>query len=323
MSRIITAVYIFGFSARGMFVFLALAALPGRSEADQVILATGEALEGDVSEIFGDTLVLDHPSLGKVEIPLDDIKDLNIDPDPEGGDTALPGGELEKAGEDAHAPAPPERDARIEVGANGSEGNSETFDTRAALAAEYRDQVARIQLKASYFYASNRSLITKNQYHTELFNEWYVPQTPWLMFLQARYDWKAFGPWRSRETYSAGVGCKIVDRPDLKAALRTGMGFAREYYSKNDQPQPEAMAAGEIKWKISNDQRLEADTTYYYDLEKGGEYRVLSSASWALKVGALDGINVRLEVENEYQSDVDPEFEYNDFKYHASISIDF
>jgi hypothetical protein len=295
--------------------------------ADEVKLVTGESLKGDIIKINEDLVVIEHPSLGRIEIPADAVKEVIADLETVSGDTAAQPlyGKQEKKREPAKAvkSGKPAQDSRFEVGANGSQGNSETFDGRAALVSEYKDETFRIKLNAAYFYGSTRDTITKNQFNVEVVNEWYIPKTRWSLFTQGRYDRKAFGPWRSRQTCAGGVGYKVIDRGGFQATLRAGLGFAREYVSENDRPQPEALATGEIKWLISNDQKLAADTTYYNALDKAGQYRVVSNAAWTAKLDGADGISIKLGVQNEYQSDVEPEFEYNDFKYYAAVSVDF
>jgi putative salt-induced outer membrane protein YdiY len=213
--------------------------------------------------------------------------------------------------------------SEFDAGANGAHGNAETFDVVAGIKSEGKSDATRIKLDARYYYGSNHDLITRNEYTIGVFNEWFLPETPWSVFVQARYDWSAFESWFGRVSAGTGVGYKFVDQPRITATGRLGAGCVREYGSELTEWRPELLAGGELDWTISDLQKFTADATYFPNLERPRIYRVVSSAAYAMKIVTARGISIKLGVHDEYQSDVDPGFEHNDLKYFASLTIAF
>ncbi|HUT56223.1 MAG TPA: DUF481 domain-containing protein [bacterium] len=213
--------------------------------------------------------------------------------------------------------------SRFEAGANGTQGNSETFDSLAAFKSDGRTEAMRIKLDARYCYGSKGDQITRNEYTIGVFNEWFLPESRWSLFIQARYDWDAFESWFGRVSTALGVGYKFIDLPRLTAVGRVGAGHIREYGSELTQSRPECLASTELDWTISDQQKFSADATYYPDLDRPRIYRVVSSTAYTAKISAAGRLSLKVGAHNEYQSEVDPGFEHNDLKYYASLVIDF
>lgn len=211
----------------------------------------------------------------------------------------------------------------IDLGVDGSEGDEQEFDFRAGLVSQYRDEKFRIKLNAAYFYGTKEDIIDENDYYIELINEYYFSDSRWLAFIAGRYDWQMEGSWLTSETYYAGVGNKILDREKIEAYLRTGFGYTREYQSERIDFRPVAVISGELDWRISEDQRLTADSTYYYLLDGSNEYRVESKADFTFRIHGAEGVNLKMGIQNEYESKVEEGFKYNDLNYYAAIAIRF
>jgi len=213
--------------------------------------------------------------------------------------------------------------SRFETGATGTQGNSETFDYRAAFGSVYQTDETRLKLDASYFYGSNEDMITRNEYTAGILNDWFFAESPWSIFVDGRYDWNAFEFWESRISVHGGVANKIIDAEDIESYLRMGGGATKEYGSENEDIKPEGLVGGEITWRIAEGQELYGDITYYPDFSTSGEYRILSSFRYKVDINSAKGISMGIGAEDEYQSAVDPGFEHNNLKYYSTLAIDF
>lgn len=301
-------------------VFTTPALVPTSADADRVILKNGDVLSGKVVESTDQRLVLEHPQLGTIEIDPFAVESV------EEGETVEPTlpAELAPEPEKTGAALIASRiKCRFETGATGKQGNTETFSTRAAFVSDYTSEAVRVRFDSAYFYGSVRNTINQNEYTIGLMNYLFVKDTPWFFFLGGRYDWKQFEQWQSRVSASTGVGCRFIKTDNLESTVRAGVGFKREYESEEDEIKPEGLLGWEMTWNIDQTQRLYADTVYLHDFASAGEYRVLSKANYALKLDRARGIDFSLGVENEYQSDVEPDFEHNDLKYYGALVVGF
>jgi hypothetical protein len=79
----------------------------------------------------------------------------------------------------------------------------------------------------------------------------------------------------------------------------------------------------ETLWKPNELNTIEARSTCFPDLDETGEYRVLSAASWSIKIAKDSGLALKLGVEHEYDSHREPPFEKSDFRYFAALLWEF
>lgn len=266
--------------------------------ADEVHLVTGEVLKGDVTEESLDEVVLIHESLGEVRIPSNAVKKI----------VTLPPSPLAN---------------KLEGGFGGSQGNAETFDVRAAFSSDYKTSRMALALGAAYYYGSVDDSINRHKYYVETLDQLLVPESSLSFFVQGRYDWDREADWEGRVAWSLGMGHRFIDRPELDATIRSGIGFIREYGTDEDEIMTEVPASIELNWRPGAGALVELDSTYYLNVSDPGEYRVLTAFSASHELGIARGFRISLSAEDEYQSTVDEGFEYNDFRYYGSLAVAF
>ena len=295
-----------------LFAALVLAFTGAVAGADEVRLISGETLTVTDVKTDGTKVSMVHPVLGRLEVPATHVTEIKK---PDGAKFAGTGDPLPDP--------PPKWKFRAEVGVNGTSGNTRTQDLRAAIGALLETPSERWKFDAVWMKSKTEGEVTKKNWYVAGLHDWLFKDSPWLLFAAARYDWDEFQPWDSRLSVGVGAGYTLIDTDDTKMRLRAGFFETREYGGPNDGDwRPEGMLGAEATHKLTESQTLEGAITWYPDLQDAGEYRILASASWSIKL-TENGLSLKAGVEEEYDTHRESPFERADVKYYAALLYEF
>ncbi len=316
----------------------------GVSLADQVTLTTGDVLRGEIVQSTAEHLVLDHPILGRLEIPrhaVDRVDDL-----PPAPTESPPSAEKDAAKTDGpssprpasatpkpKAPPKPRWDSKLEMGFGATEGNSEDANVLLAFNSRLDRGFDKYTVDSRYSLRTSRGDRSENKLTAGLLTEWPIPPSRWSYFAQTRYDFDEFQSWDTRLTGGGGLGYHLLDINDVDKTgspidvfdlhLRIGMGLRREFGSMNERIQPEGIFGGNLVWQVTKHQRFAAGSTIFPNIEESGEFRVVTNAEWVLKLNTFDGLSLKLGLAHEHQSLTDPGIEQNDLSIYGAFVLDF
>lgn len=316
----------------------------GVSLADQVTLTTGEVLRGEIVQSTAEHLVLDHPILGRLEIPrhaverVDDLPPASTEsPPPTTTDEAT----ANEPSESKPAPAMPKPessprprwDSKLELGFAAHEGNTEDANVLLAVNSRLDRGFDKYTVDSRYSLRTSRGDRSENKLTAGLLTEWPIPPSRWSYFAQSRYDFDEFQSWETRLTGGAGLGYHLIDINDVDKTgspidvfdlhLRIGMGLRREFGSTNERIQPEGILGGNLVWQVTEHQRFAAGSTIFPNIEESGEFRVVTNAEWVLKLNSFDGLSLKLGLAHEHQSLTDPGIKPNDISIYGAFVLDF
>ncbi len=330
---------------------LGLTALgPGAAWGDVLILTNGDRISGTILKQTDEATVIEHPVLGALTVPADQISSVfvgaapQVEPAPEPETEAAPEPGPETAAAEVAAPTPPAPEEPepednagmfgtsflrgwnkgVELGFSGKSGNTEETDIFAAVFADFEDERDRWEFDARYFLSTSEGETTDNEFYASILKDWKYPNSPWFWFARARYDWDQFEDWRHRISAHMGPGYEIINTEELKWRARAGVGVLGEFGGEaDDRVTPEGLAGTEVIWNISERQKLTAHATVFPDLGDVGRYRSLSGAEWSIKIDRADGLSLKFGIEHEYQSETDDDSDHNDFRYYGALVFDF
>jgi putative salt-induced outer membrane protein YdiY len=192
-------------------------------------------------------------------------------------------------------------DGSIELGVNGSSGNTETFNISAGydLRRETDHHVLSSDLK--YFNASTASVQTQNNALFNAASEWKWAESPWTWFVRTQLQFDEFQPFEVRFAVNSGLGFRWVDTDTSKVKLRFGAGASRDLRGPDTNWTPEALFGMDAELKLNSRQKLASKLDYYPAWDDFSEYRMISDVSWqivldeatnlSLKLGAVAQIN--------------------------------
>ena len=284
--------------------------------ADEVVLSSGEVLKvGNVRSHDG-RVEMDHPVLGHLDLAADQVTAIR-------GTDAAPAPAAAPPAPAAPAAAPgPKWKYKAELGLNGQTGNSRTTDLRAAVGALLETPDERWKIDGAYMKSKSDGATTKNNWYAQGLHDWIFNEGPWSVFATGRYDQDRFQAWYRRVSVGVGAGYKLLDEKNLTARLRAGFNEIREYDSDDEGWRPEGLLGAEASYKINANQSLEAAVTYYPDLQTTGEYRLVMTAAWSIKL-STDGLSLKLGLEDEIDSHRVAPAKKQDLKYFAALLYEF
>ncbi len=292
--------------------------------ADTVELIEGDLLHGTVIEQTDQAVILDHPVMGQVQLPIDQVKGVLITS--QGGEEVLAPATVDVPPADDADPLSaallPGWDKHFELGFSGSDGNSQTFNLTSAFGATREDDDRRWNLNATYFRNEDDGNRTRNEFTAEAVHDWLMPDSPWFKFASGKFEYDEFQDWETRTGGFVGVGKQLIDTDKHNLIGRAGLGASYEGGSVSELV-PEALFGLEWIYHINDRQTLESYVTVFPDLDEFGESRTIAGTAWTLAIDEADGISLKLGIDNEYESKTGGTAKHNDVKYYGALVFDF
>jgi putative salt-induced outer membrane protein YdiY len=295
-----------------------------------VTLKTGEVLRGTFGGIADDKVVIDHPVLGRISIPRAELA----------GWTATVPGEAAPAPAPATPPADPAKPATpppppapqtfwdgwtgsVELGLNGSEGNSSNLNFRAGFGAERKTEETETKFTFAYSYAKDDGEATESKGQAELRNDWILGKdSPWRVYALGRIEYDEFQAWDWRASAFAGIGYQFFKDEKTTFIGRFGAGASQEYGSEDNRIHPELNLGIDFEHKFTDTQKFTLTLDYYPDLLDLSEYRVVGKAAYEILLDKDNGMTLKVGVEDRYDSSPG-DAKRNDLDYFALLVFKF
>jgi putative salt-induced outer membrane protein YdiY len=306
------------------FIFLC-ALLPSICTSEIIELTNGDVLNAKLNKKSAGGITIDHPALGTITIPNDQI--ASIKPSPED--------EKEEASTDALAAAETEDgkviidegvfgsgflkdwDRKLSVGLNGTSGPSDTANFRADFKTSYKDEEKRWDFSMYYLFASADSKTTDNRFTANLLRDWLIIDSNWFYFANGGYDYDQFKNWDHRLRLGGGSGYHWIETGTVEFDTRQGLNLNYSIFpAESNTLKLEALLGIDWRWQISEKQTITFSNVIYPALTDLGEYRNVTDFEWKHDLDYYHGLAIKLGFHNEYDT---TEKERNDLKYYASI----
>ncbi len=278
--------------------------------ADQILLKNGDRLSGTVINQQADSVTIVHQLFGELVIPQDQLADQPVSTTIQKSDPPTL----------AKVRKPDSVKRRIEAGLNGANGNSRNSDWRIGFQQRGESKSSKHLFESSYRRASSDGNTEENDFFAQLTYDWLLPESRWMRFTRARYDWDEFEDWDSRISGAAGYGYRFKTSGNLSLSGRSGLGATQTFGGSDDDIELEILVGVDGEWKVNGRQRLEFANTFYQGLEELSHFRNLSSLAWIVRLDQLNGIDLKLGLENEYETPSPGDSRSNDFKYDVSLT---
>jgi len=286
-------------------VLLSALLVAGSAGGDSFELESGDVLSGDVVEERDDAIVIDHPTLGRIEIPRDQIvpPEPPVPPNPGLFGTSFLEGFTRTFG----------------VGIAGSQGKTDEATVNLRLKIDKEDEAARRMFNSRYYYSSKESEATANELFVEYGHDFLFSESSWFLFVRARYDYDEFEVWNHRVGGSGGVGYDILKNETWEILGRLGGGVTHTWQGLTE-TRPEGQVGLDAKWNLSDNDNLSVTNNYFPDFENTSDFRFVTLLAWNVALDYLEGLGFTTGVENEYDS---RRIDKNNLKYFLNLTYDF
>lgn len=204
----------------------------------------------------------------------------------------------------------------VEVGLNGSEGNSENFNLHAGINAERKTERYDTKASLSYLRASDDGETTKNRAELNIQNDWIFSKgSPWRYFVKGTLEYDDFQDWNERLTLTNGIGYAFVENEKTTLIGRVGAGIRKDFGGSDNRLHPEGLLGVDLSHKFTQRQQLTVTAEFFPDFLDLNEYRARLKAGYEILVDPETKLSLKVGVEDRYDSDPGADKKKNDVDY--------
>ena len=331
------------------------AALPDPTPGQTVIvgLTSGDAVKAVLVSETADSIVLQHPVLGKVTVARASVSSMTVAPPAKAAatapaaatddDTRLRQEAQPAANADMDAPRPQEG---VDPGADAAkappveakpipspwklffDGNvnyvsaaNRQLDFRAAASAIYEiKDKEKWANNIEYFYkVVDGGTTDNNLLGTSTYDHRFDWNTRVLWFVKGQGQMAPLESYEQRLSAWGGLGYEFLKLPPAKLLGKIGAGYTYEFGDQND-GQAELYAELEWDWKITEHQAIVGSFWIAPSFEDFTDYLFLFRTEWTMDVADIKGLKMLGGVRWQYQSVVDPKDAIqNDIRVYAGL----
>lgn len=285
---------------------------------DRIVLVGGDEIHGQVMEQRSGKVIFQHPVLGRMVIERSKIESIVLEggqPAEQTPEASEADGQAEAAGEGKPAETgsdtavkesiaePSPWKSRFEAGLNGSAGRTEKLDGRFVFATERRTDATRFAFDANYRTTTSNGDKTESKFDTGALNDWYFNDSPWLAFVQGRFELDEFTDYDQRYSIGGGVGYTFLKDDKTELVGRAGLGGNYERGGPNDGDfTPEGVLKLDLTHHFNDITSISAGAEYYPDLGEFGDYRAVLTAALQTKLSATSPASLKFGVREELEN---------------------
>jgi hypothetical protein len=194
-------------------------------------------------------------------------------------------------------------DGSFDLGLDGSEGNSETFNFRFGFHASRKTESNILTLGLDYNKSTASTVPTTNRLYFDGRFEWLIHETRWSWFVHDTVEYDEFQSFNVRDTSDAGLGYRLIKDETNTLIGRLGAGFSHEYGGpENGEFVPEMVFGVQLERQISKRQKLLGAVEYAPDVADFLRYRIRTQAALEVLLDEERNLSLRMGVLDRYSS---------------------
>lgn len=209
----------------------------------------------------------------------------------------------------------------VDLGLNGSEGNSQNFSGRGALNTVRTAEDMVTKAGINYVYGTSDSKKNKSRGEAFIRNDWVITDSKWGFFAQGKLEYDEFQEWDFRASFVVGPSYQLIKNDTTSLKLRAGLGGSYAWGGTvKEEFRPEAMLGADFEHKLSERQKITAFVEYYPSLDEFPDYRLVAGAGWELLVDPESNMFLKAGILDRYDSNTKAPNKKNDFEYFLTLS---
>jgi putative salt-induced outer membrane protein YdiY len=213
-------------------------------------------------------------------------------------------------------------EGHVELGLDGSEGNSQRVNFRFGADAKLKTDHDAIGLDFDYHRNTSHSEETAHRAFFDWKYEWLFADSPWTWFAHGTVDYDEFKAFDVRVSIDAGLGYQFIDTEVTTLVGRCGGGWSREIGGPDDEYVPEAVFGMDFERQLTERQKLTATVDYTPDVTDFRDFRLKTKAAWEVVLDAEMNLSLKLSVLDRYDS-TPHDAKANDVDYAATLLWSF
>lgn len=193
-------------------------------------------------------------------------------------------------------------EGNVELGLNGTDGNTNTFNIRLGALAKRKTEFRSEQLQITSIQKRANGLTTANTALADGRIDWPLPSSKLNTFIHSLIEYDQFKAFDYRISGDAGVGYEFLQSDITTLIGRVGASASREIGGPSNATNPEILLGGEYKHKFNATHQICAEMSFYPNVTDFADYRLNSQASWQIVLSQVHNLNLKLSVIDRYDS---------------------
>ena len=190
-----------------------------------------------------------------------------------------------------------------ELGLNGTEGNSQTFNIRAGAKAKYTQPWIEQTYEIIHVDNSADGVKTASNGFFDGRIVFPFPETKWSYFVHGRAEYDEFRNYDLRVSGDTGLAYDVWKTDLSKLQLRSGLSTSREIGGAENRFVPELAFGMDLSHKLDDRQKISLVVDYYPAVDDFMEdYRINTNASWEIVVSKAWGLSAKLSAIDRYDN---------------------
>lgn len=217
-------------------------------------------------------------------------------------------------------PEPPIKlwEKSVELGINGTSGNSETFDTRVGVHCKRESDASIFKFDTDYQKNTSAGVETANRLFSEARHELLFCDSPWTLFVHATLEYDEFRPFDVRWSADTGVGYQFIKTDAVSFTGRVGAGVSQEIGGPDNSYVPEGVFGLDYEHQLTARTKIVLRSEYFPDWTDFGEYRINSRGELNFLLDDVLNISLNMGVTDRYDSTPNGA-EPNDLSYFTTL----
>lgn len=193
-------------------------------------------------------------------------------------------------------------EGNVELGMNGTDGNTETFNVRLGVTAKHKTETLVRSLQFTTIQKSANGVTTANTALLDGRLDWPMPGTRWNYFIHGLAEYDEFKAFDVRLSGDTGFGYEWIQNDMTTLISRSGLAFSHEIGGPDNTVHPELLFGGEYKHKFNPTHSVSFKTDYYPKVTDFTDFRLNSQASWEIALAQAWGLSLKLSIIDRYDS---------------------
>lgn len=220
------------------------------------------------------------------------------------------------------AAAPKLWEGSLELGLNGSDGNSQTFNFRTGAKVKRKTEADALTGDFDYRQNSSNSIETANRAFLDWRFEHFFKPTPWTWFLHGTVEYDEFRQYDLLVSLDTGLGYQWLKNETTSLITRLGAGATDRIGGPDEGITPEAVFGIEGEHRLSKKHKLCASVEYRPDVTDFQNYRINAKADWEVLLDEAHHLSLKLGLLDRYDSEPGDSLA-NDIDYAATLLWSF
>lgn len=190
----------------------------------------------------------------------------------------------------------------FELGLDGVEGNTKTFNFRAGLELKRKTKITLFQFELDYRKTRSDNKDTGNMCFLDARLERLLGKGIWSAFIRNTTSYDEFKNYNVRVATDLGLSLLLIKRDNLTFKTRTGAGFSQEYGGVGSEASPEITLGWDLDWKLNDRNKLSATMDYMPNVTDFNDFRMQFESSWETIINVDMNLSMKLGVLDRYDS---------------------